>query len=121
MYRVLALVVVVLAGCVSPEQAAWNRQRQAEQEAQQRAAYREGLLSSCDNIGFKRGTDAHANCVLTQHQQNMRILGTAVLMQQQQQQQRAYRPVVPPVPAYRPPIQTRCFSDGYGNTNCTTN
>lgn len=37
-----------------------------------------------------------------------------MLMQQRQQQQR------PRQPAYRPPVQTNCYTDRMGNTNCTT-
>lgn len=58
MYRILAIAVVVLAGCVSPEQAAYNRQQQAQQEQYQREAYRNRLMSNCDSMGFQRGTDA---------------------------------------------------------------
>ena len=64
------LLTVLIAGCVSPEQAADNEQMRAQQEEQQRAAYWERLAKSCDAIGYRRDTDAHANCTLSLHQQN---------------------------------------------------
>ena len=115
------LVAFLIGGCVSPEQAAYNRQLQAEREQQERAAYRERLASSCDAIGFKRGTDAHANCILSQHQQNqqqlMQLLPYAIQQQQQQEaeRQRAFKPYTPP-----PTYNTKCTTDPWGNTNCTT-
>ena len=96
-----------------------NEAAQAEQEHQQRAAYREQLLSNCDGMGFQRGTEAHANCVLSQHQQNMRVLGNAVLMQQQQQLQQ--RQLIPQhQQQQRLPVYTNCNTDRWGNMQCTT-
>lgn len=117
----LVAIAFLVSGCVTPEQAAFNRQQEAEREQQERAAYRERLAQSCDGIGFKRGTDAHANCILSQHQQNqariMQLLPYVIQEQQQQEaaRQRALKPYTPP-PEYR----TNCTRDYFGNVNCTT-
>lgn len=83
----LLLIVLFLGGCVSPEQAAHNRALQAQYESQQREAYRESVRSQCDAMGFTRGTDAFANCVLQVHNQNTgnaATLGAAALQGYQQ-------------------------------------
>ena len=72
----LALVVLI-GGCVSPEQAAYNRQLQAQQEQYQREAYHARLAANCDAMGFQRGTQGHSNCMLTLHQQNQANMGAA--------------------------------------------
>lgn len=122
MYRILALAVILLAGCVSPEEAAYNRQLQAEQAEQNRAAYRARLASNCDSMGFKRGTDAHANCILSQHQQKQQELSQLLplLIQQQQQQQRPIYTPIPSLPPLKPTYNTNCTRDYQGNLHCTT-
>jgi hypothetical protein len=125
MYRILAAVLclAILSGCESfRERLRENDERAAAQQAQQGAAYREQLAAGCENIGFKRGTDAHANCVLSQHQQNMQLLGNAALMERQQQQQRQQQQEAARQRARTPPptYNTNCSQDGFGNTNCTT-
>lgn len=88
----LLLMVLLLAGCVSPEQAARNREAQAYREAQQREAYREAVFSQCDRMGFTRGTDAFANCVLQTHNQNQAnraAIGAALLQGQMANQPRS--------------------------------
>lgn len=77
----------LLSGCVSPEQAAYNRRMQAQQEEAQRAAYRARLTENCDAMGFRRGTDAHANCILSQHQQNQGQMMQLIQMEEQRQLQ----------------------------------
>ena len=100
-------LLLLVAGCVSPEQRAYNQQMQAREEQQQREAYREQLASSCDRIGFKRGTDAHANCILSQYQANQQQ-AMQLLMQMGQQER---RPTT---------YDTNCTRDSFGNTRCTT-
>ncbi len=86
MFRILAIILTAasIGGCtlnwgwLNP---AARQDTTAEKEQKQREAYRERLLTTCDNIGLPRGTEAHASCVLSQHQQNIH-LGTAVLPQQ---------------------------------------
>lgn len=83
----LLLIVLFLSGCVSPEQAARNREALAQQQNYQREAYRESVRSQCDAMGFTRGTDAFANCVLQVHNQNTgnaATMGAAALQTYQQ-------------------------------------
>lgn len=98
MYRLLAMAVVVLAGCVSPEQAARNRAAEEQYHQQQQAAYRARLFAECDAAGFTRGTDGHANCVMSLHQQNR---GAMMQLLQQEIQRQS-----PPLP--------RCTNDPLG-------
>jgi len=92
---------------MSAKQRAYNEQMQFQQEQQQRAAYRNRLLSACDSMGFKRETEAHAKCVLSLHQQNVQRIDNAALLQQRSVQQRT------------PTYNTNCSTLG-GYTNCTT-
>lgn len=97
--KIAVALMALVAGCISPEQAARNQQLQAE-------AYREGLANQCSNMGFTRYTDAHSNCILSLHQQRINLIGGALIQQYQQQQQR--------------PVQTNCTRDYFGNMKCTT-
>lgn len=107
MLRIAMVFCVVLAGCASPEQVA------REQEE-----YRQALLSQCDRMGFRRGTDAHANCVLQSHtsiQANQsardiaRRQNAAAQAQQNQINVPTYRPV-------QPMPTTQCVRDFGGNS-----
>jgi hypothetical protein len=114
------LIPLVLAGCATPEEIAHRNALRAEYEAQQQAAYREGIFSSCDRMGFSRGTEGHANCALRLHQQNLAnnaALGAALLQGYAAQQQKpSYR--MAPRPAL--PQTTNCTRDPWGNVSCVT-
>jgi hypothetical protein len=87
MKTLFPVLIALLAGCVSPEQAARNREAQLQQQHYQQEAYRESVRSQCESMGFTRGTDAFANCVLQTHNQNMgnaATLGAAALQNQYQ-------------------------------------
>lgn len=89
MFRILAIAVVVLAGCVSPEQAARNRAAVAEQERQQNIVYTQGLHNQCRAIGHQPDTDGMRQCVLALHlqkQQEMANLRNTVIQQEVQRQ-----------------------------------
>lgn len=96
-------LVVILAGCVSPEQAARNREAQAQREAAQQEAYRQAVFGQCDALGFTRGTTAHSNCALQIHNQNQ--ANKAALIQGYMANQ---------------PRQTNCQRDLFGNVNCVS-
>lgn len=89
MYRILIIIltVVLIGGCAwGSRNLAAHQAAQAQQEQYEREAYRERLFSNCDRMGFQRGTDGHANCILAQHQQNQQQAMQLLQMQQQQQQ-----------------------------------
>lgn len=49
-------VVLMLAGCATPEQ-------RAREQQQRNYQYSQALQSRCDGYGFKRGEPAFANCL----------------------------------------------------------
>lgn len=90
------LLVALSAGCATPQEIAYRNQVQAQQEQEQRAAYRERLAQSCDGIGFTRGTDAHAQCILSQHQNSQNQAIQLLGIQQQQYRTLPYCSSLPP-------------------------
>ena len=80
--RSAALAVLLLAGCISPEQIARNNYAAQQQEESARTAYRERLMSSCESIGYQRNTDQWRQCIMQLHAQNQQrntALGAALL------------------------------------------
>lgn len=73
----VGLITVLVAGCVSPEQAAINRQAQYDQEQAQGRANSERLRVTCDAMGYQRGTPDHSNCMLAVYQQQQANMGAA--------------------------------------------
>lgn len=119
--RYLALFLLLLSGCISPEQAALNAQAEQYYQEQQRQAYQERLFANCDGMGFKRETPQHAQCVLALYQQAQGARDAAILQLLQQQANRP-APVYTPAPAYQIPrsTTTNCSPDGVGGVRCTT-
>lgn len=105
--RYSIIVMLMLAGCATPQEMAYRQQVQTQQEQEQKAAYREALAQSCDAIGFKRGTDTHAQCILSQHQKRQDHLMQAIGMQQQ----REYR-ALPPCSSLPPGLAGYARADG---------
>ena len=89
MFRILAIAVVLLAGCVSAEQAALNRQAEAERFRQQQAAYQRQLQNQCESIGYQPNTEPWRQCILTLHlqkQQEMANLRNTIIQHELQQE-----------------------------------
>lgn len=109
MRAMLLIMIVIIAGCATPEQIAARRAAEAEAQRQRNIAYTQQLAAQCDAIGYQRNTDPWRNCLLQLHQQNQAqnaAMRQMLLQQYIQQQQR--------------PTQTRCNRDFLGNVNCTT-
>lgn len=66
----IALVLLLLAGCASPEQIAARQAYEAQQQEAARTAYRERLMASCESIGYTRNTDQWRQCIMQLHAQN---------------------------------------------------
>jgi hypothetical protein len=115
--RAILVLVVVLAGCASPEQI---RQQQEAQQAQYLAA----LTGHCNSFGFRSGTTEHSQCMQAAHQQEqqriayerqmrhnnaMQALGAAAIINQQSQ----------PYTLPSNTINCTTYQRGpYGNINC---
>ena len=81
------LCLLLLAGCVSPEQIA-QRQELPQQERPLEPAYRAQLISSCESIGYERNTYPWRQCIMqlqTQNQQQATALGAALLQGSEKQ------------------------------------
>lgn len=118
--RFLAIALLSLAGCVSPEQQAANREWEAAQRAQDQARYTLGLKWQCESIGYKADTDPWRDCIMKLHQQaqaNNAALRNMVIQQYliNQQQQQAQPIYTPP----RQPTSTNCYRIG-NSLQCTT-
>lgn len=97
------IAALLLSGCMSAERQAEIQRQQAEQESYQREQYRQSVFSQCDRMGFSRGTDAHANCVLQTHNQN--IQSRDMVLQQAIQQERQRQLMSMPYCSSLPPGQ----------------
>jgi hypothetical protein len=96
-------VLLVLAGCATPEDA-----------ARQRAAYASALRAQCAGYGFKAGTPEMAQCVmrLDQAQRQAEAANSAAAIQQGQalmQSSQPYRTNSPSV---------ECSPSGMGGVRC---
>jgi hypothetical protein len=90
----IALVALLLAGCVSQEEIARRQALQAEYQQQAAHAYRDNLFRECRSIGYQEGTEGFKQCVLQLHMQNQahnsQIESTLLQGAMQQQQQQNY-------------------------------
>ena len=117
MKLVTVLLVLILAGCVSPQQ-------QAAQEEAARQQYWASLNSRCTSLGYASGTDAHRGCIMQLHQieeQRRAALGAALIGSGMLNRAPASNPYqIPPPAPIRRPTTTNCYTDNLGYTRCTT-
>jgi hypothetical protein len=102
--------VLVLVGCISPEERERRLQARAEQEEAQRQAYRQGIQNRCASYGFRPGTPDFSNCVMQIDQGNRQMLMQQMLQDESARQQRAmpYCADLPPGQAGYMRAQGRC-------------
>lgn len=104
---ILIFGILALTGCISQEQMRRNQELQDQRAAQQQEAYRQAVFNQCQSMGFTKGTDSFANCVLQTHNQNQAnraAVGAAILQGQMANQ----------------PRQTQCQRDIFGGVNCVS-
>lgn len=126
MGRLIIAIAILLSGCTTPEELAYQ-QEQAEYAQQQReAAYLARLSAQCSQFGFTEGDAQHKQCMLSLHQQNQanRAAAVGAILQgaaaaEMLRQSQPQRPLVPPMVA-PPTYNTNCTRDYFGNMNCTT-
>jgi len=97
------LLLIFLAGCVSQEELALQRQYKAQQ-------YQAQLAGQCRSFGFTPGTPDFAQCMLQLHQANeqrITTIGAAIIGSG----------MLNPRPQSR---NTNCYTDSFGSTHCTT-
>lgn len=90
---ITALVVTLLAGCVSAQDAAWERELQQRRADAQREQYRQQVLGQCRGYGLLDGSEDFKRCVMqvdmASRQQNE--AQRQMLIQQYIQQQGIFR------------------------------
>src|SRR3982751_4249765 len=83
-FPVIALGLVLLASCASPERHTAMRAREAEHQQQQAEALRTAIQNQCVAYGYRPGTDAFASCVQAEHQRQQAEVRRAIQAQHDQ-------------------------------------
>ena len=82
----ISLALILLTSCVSPQQQAAMRAREAERQRQQAEALRTAIQNQCAGYGYRPGTDAFAGCVQAEyHRRQDEVLRASIQAQHQQQ------------------------------------
>jgi hypothetical protein len=83
-FTFIALGLVLLTSCVSPEPHTAMRAREAEHQQQQAAALRTAIQNQCVAYGYRPGTDAFASCVQAEYQRQQGDVRRAIQAQHDQ-------------------------------------
>ena len=94
-------VLLVLAGCVTPEQMAAQREQEAQMHRAAQEVYKAKVYGQCRSYGFQEGTDGFRKCLMQVDQANQaqNAQMRQMLIQQMIQQQQADRPFCSSLPA----------------------
>lgn len=80
----IALGLMLLTSCVSPERQAAMRAREAEHQRQQAEALGTAIQNQCVAYGYRSGTDAFAGCVQAEHHRQQAEVRRAIQAQYEQ-------------------------------------
>lgn len=95
------LLCTILAGCATPEQIAYQRQIEAQEQERRNQAYTQNLAAQCRAVGYQDGTDALRNCIVTLHGQNQQNASQqqAIMLQEALRRQGQSLPYCSTLPA----------------------
>lgn len=83
-FTFIALGLVLLTSCVSPEPHTPMRAREAEHQQQQAEALRTAIQNQCVAYGYRPGTDAFASCVQDEYRRQQADVRRAIQAQYDQ-------------------------------------
>ena len=116
LWAVVCVRVVGVGGCISVEQ-------RAREEAYREQQYQARLASQCQAYGFQPGTPAFGQCMLQldlADQQRRAAIGAAIIGSGMLNPRPVSPPQLPMPPPIKSPVQTQCYTDRFGYTQCTS-